>query len=253
MTRANPASPPRILPGSPPEVVVYDEPHACPYVGGRVAILPLRVPARQLLGAELDERLRAGDRRQGMFLYRTACPACRACEPIRLRVEEFAPSRSQRRVLARADREVSIEVGTPVADDRRVELYNRHKRLRGLGEGEIDLAGYREFLVMTCCDSFEMRYRVGGRLVGIALVDRGACALSAVYCYYDPDHERLGLGTYSILKQIELCRSYELSYLYLGLFIDDCDRMRYKARFLPHERLVGGRWRRFARESSSEP
>ena len=75
----------------------------------------------------------------------------------------------------------------------------------------------------------------------------------AVYCYYDPDYERLGLGTYSILKQIELCRSFELSYLYLGLFIDDCDRMRYKARFLPHERLVGGRWRRFARESGAEP
>lgn len=232
---------------------MYDEPHACPYVGGRVAILPLRVPARQLLGGELDERLRAGDRRQGMFLYRTACPACRACEPIRLKVDDFSPNRTQRRVLARGDREISVEIGTPVADERRVDLYNRHKRLRGLGEGEIDLAGYREFLVMTCCDSFEMRYRVGGRLVGIALVDRGASALSAVYCYYDPDLERLSLGTYSILKQIELCRSFELTHLYLGLFIDDCDRMRYKARFLPHERLVGGRWRHFARGSASEP
>jgi arginine-tRNA-protein transferase len=106
---------------------------------------------------------------------------------------------------------------------------------------------------MTCCDSFEMRYRVGGRLVGIALVDRGAQALSAVYCYYDPEHERLGIGTYSILKQIELCRAYGLSHVYLGLFIDDCDRMRYKARFLPHERLVGGRWRRFERGSAAEP
>jgi arginine-tRNA-protein transferase len=188
-----------------------------------------------------------------MFLYRTACPACRACEPIRLKVDDFSPNRTQRRVLARGDREISVEIGTPVADERRVDLYNRHKRLRGLGEGEIDLAGYREFLVMTCCDSFEMRYRVGGRLVGIALVDRGASALSAVYCYYDPDLERLSLGTYSILKQIELCRSFELTHLYLGLFIDDCDRMRYKARFLPHERLVGGRWRHFARGSASEP
>jgi arginine-tRNA-protein transferase len=136
-----------------------------------------------------------------------------------------------------------------------VELYNLHKELRRLGDNQtgIDLDGYREFLVMTCCDSFEMRYRVGGRLVGIALVDRGASALSAVYCYYDPDLERLSLGTYSILKQIELCRSFELTHLYLGLFIDDCDRMRYKARFLPHERLVGGRWRHFARGSASEP
>ncbi len=27
----------------------------------------------------------------------------------------------------------------------------------------------------------------------------------------------------------------------------DCRAMRYKARFLPHERLIGGAWRRFDR------
>jgi arginine-tRNA-protein transferase len=247
VTRASPVVPPRIIPGTPPEIVVYDEPHDCPYVTGRVAVLPLRVPSRKLSGDELDERLAAGDRRQGMFLYRTACPTCRACEPIRLDANRFRPSRSQRRVLARGDAVLTVETGPPLLDDERVALYNRHKQLRSLGEGEIDSAGYRQFLVMTCCDSFEMRYRKGGRLVGVALVDRGKAALSAVYCFYDPELERSSLGTYSVLKQIELCRAWGLSHLYLGLFIDDCDRMRYKARFLPHERLVGGRWRHFAR------
>ncbi|HEY3498788.1 MAG TPA: arginyltransferase [Polyangiaceae bacterium] len=247
MTRASPVVPPRIIPGSPPEIVVYDEPHDCPYVTGRVAVLPLRVPSRRLTGEELDERLAAGDRRQGMFLYRTACPSCSACEPIRLDVNRFEPNRAQRRVLARGDREISLELGPPVLDPARVELYNRHKRLRGLGDGEIDLAGYRQFLVMTCCDSFEIRYRVRNELVGVALADRSAHALSAVYCFYDPAYERLGLGTYSILKQVELCRSWGLSHLYLGLYIGDCERMRYKARFFPHERLLGGNWAPFER------
>jgi arginine-tRNA-protein transferase len=252
MTRASPVVPPRIIPGSPPEIVVYDEPHDCPYVVGRVAVLPLRVPSRRLTGDELDERLAAGDRRQGMFLYRTACPSCSACEPIRLDVNRFTPNRSQRRVLERGDREISLEIGPPVLDPARVELYNRHKRLRGLGDGEIDLAGYRQFLVMTCCDSFELRYRVGNELVGIALADRSAHALSAVYCIYDPSHRRLGLGTYSILKQVELCRSWGLTHLYLGLYIGDCERMRYKARFFPHERLLGGSWVGFERPDAEE-
>jgi len=247
MTRASPVVPPRIIPGTPPEIVVYDEPHDCPYVTGRVAVLPLRVPSRRLAGDELDDRLAAGDRRQGMFLYRTACPTCRACEPIRLDVSRFRPNRSQRRVAARAETVLTVEMGPPAIDDQRVSLYNRHKQLRALGDGEIDAAGYRQFLVMTCCDSFELRYTIGRDLVGVALVDRALSGLSAVYCFYDPAFEHLGIGTYSILKQVELCRSWGLTYLYLGLYIGDCDRMRYKARFLPHERLLDGRWVGFDR------
>jgi arginyl-tRNA--protein-N-Asp/Glu arginylyltransferase len=179
-----------------------------------------------------------------MFLYRTACPTCRACEPIRLDAATFRPSRTQRRVLQRGDAELRVEIGTPIADQRRVDLYNLHKELRRLGDSQngIDLDGYREFLVMTCCDSFEMRYLRNDELVGVALVDRGSASLSAVYCYYDPNDARLSLGTYSILKQVELCKTWDLRYLYLGLYISDCERMRYKARFSPHERLIDGRW-----------
>jgi leucyl-tRNA---protein transferase len=242
LTRASPVVPPRIIPGTPPEIVVYDEPHDCPYVPGRVAVLPLRVPSRRLTSDELEQRLSAGDRRQGMFLYRTACPECRACEPIRLDVRTYEPNRSQRRALARGDARVRYEVGPPLLDETRVELYNRHKQLRELGDGEIDLAGYRQFLVMTCCESFEVRYMLDDKLVGVALADRSTDSLSAVYCFYDPSCEDLSLGTYSILKQIELCRTWGLRYLYLGLYIGDCERMRYKARFLPHERLLDGRW-----------
>lgn len=235
---------PLVIPSTPPEVVVYDDPQNCPYLAGMTAVLPLRVPTRMLRASEFDERLENGDRRQGMFLYRTACPSCRACEPIRLDVEAFRANRTQRRMLARGDGHLRVEIGSPVADARRVELYNLHKELRGLGENQsrIDLDGYREFLVMTCCDSFEMRYFSGSELVGIALVDRGSKALSAVYCYYDPRFKKLSLGTYSILKQVELCRRWDLRYLYLGLYIADCERMRYKALFTPHERLIEGRW-----------
>jgi arginyl-tRNA--protein-N-Asp/Glu arginylyltransferase len=143
-------------------------------------------------------------------------------------------------------------VGPPVLDDARVALYNKHKQLRSLGDGEIDLAGYRQFLVMTCCESFEIRYTLDGVLVGIALVDRSTDALSAVYCFYDPSLPELSLGTYSILKQIELCKTWGLRYLYLGLYIGDCERMRYKSRFLPHERLLDGRWVMIERASDQE-
>ncbi|MEP7051508.1 MAG: arginyltransferase [Pseudomonadota bacterium] len=239
----------RVVPGDPPELIVYDRLQPCPYLPERVARMPLRIPARLLHRAELEQRLETGDRRQGIFLYRTSCPGCRACEPIRIVVANFSPNRSQRRALERGNAQLTVEVAEPIADARRVELYNRHKELRGLSSDRdgIDLEGYREFLVVSCCESFELRYLLDGQLVGVALVDRSAEALSAVYCYYDPAFEKLGIGTFSVLKQIELCKAWGLRYLYLGLYISDSERMRYKALFLPHQRRINGDWYTFAR------
>lgn len=237
----------RLILDEPPELVVHDELQPCPYLEHRVSRLPLRIPARGLERSELEVRLARGDRRQGLFLYRPACPGCVACEPIRLELARFTPNRSQRRTLKRGDRLLTVELGEPQADLERVTLYNRHKALRGLsaGQGEVDVRSYREFLAMSCCDTLEIRYRLGDTLIGIAIADRSSDALSAVYCYYDPDHERLGLGTYSILKQLELCRMWGLRYLYLGLYIEESLHMRYKARFLPHQRLLEGTWVEF--------
>ena len=240
----------RVLPGEPPELIVYDRLQPCPYLAERIARMPLRIPARLLQRAELEQRLDAGDRRQGIFLYRTSCPGCRACEPIRIEVEQFSANRSQRRALSRGNARISVEVADPIADARRVELYNRHKELRGLASDRdgIDLEGYREFLVVSCCETFELRYLLDGQLIGVALVDRSDEALSAVYCYYDPTYERLGIGTFSVLKQIELCKTWGLRYLYLGLYIAESERMKYKALFLPHQRRIDGTWHTFDRD-----
>lgn len=228
----------------PPELLIHDEFGPCPYLPEQTCRLPLRLPARALSPGELDRRLRMGDRRQGALLYRPACPDCQACEPIRLDAGVFAPGKTHRRILRKGDAELRMEIGPPVADERRVELYNAHKAGRGLRQGErpIDLIGYRAFLTETCCETFEVRYFQGDELVAVAITDRGAESLSAVYCYFDPAIAQLSPGTYSILKQLELCREWGLQYLYLGLFIEDCDAMRYKGRFVPHERLLHGRW-----------
>jgi len=234
----------RVLPGHPPELVVHDHPTHCPYLADRPARMPLRLPARSLRADELDQRLAAGDRRQGVVLYRTECPGCTACVPLRLDVSRFEPNRTHKRTAARGDRLLKVELGPPVLDDRRVYLYNRHKLLRGLGDenGLIDRDGYSAFLVETCCDSFEMRFIYEGELVAVAIIDRGFASLSAVYCYYEPDLQKLSIGTYSILKQLQLCRQWGMHYLYLGLYVEGSPTMAYKAKFFPHQQRRNGRW-----------
>jgi arginine-tRNA-protein transferase len=239
-----------LLSGTPPELLVLDQLSACPYLPGEVARMPLRLPVRELTRFELDARLAAGDRRQGAVLYRTECPSCRGCEPIRIPVSRFVNTRSLARVERRGDRTLTREIGPATLSRSRLALYDEHKHGRGLGDQGARIAAqdYREFLVASCCETFEIRYHLGGKLVGVAITDRGERALSAVYCAWDPACSALSLGTYSILKQLELCRNWGLEYLYLGLYIANCRAMRYKARYLPHERLIDGAWVAFSRE-----
>lgn len=237
--------------------IVYDELDRCPYLVGNVARLPLRVPARPLTPAEVDGALDAGDRRQGVFLYRPMCPACRACEAIRLPVLDFRPSATHRRLLRRGDETFRMEIGTPTADLARATLYMRHKWGRGLTTDDDtddtpDVDTYAAFLVETCCPSLEFTLWDGDRLVAVAVADRGVDSLSAVYCCFDPAYARYSPGTYVILKQWQHCLSERMSHLYLGLYVEQSRHLAYKALFLPHERRIDGAWRRFDRATTGE-
>jgi arginyl-tRNA--protein-N-Asp/Glu arginylyltransferase len=240
---------PRVVEATPPELVVYDRQQTCPYLKDQVARLPLRLPSRPLSAEELGARLQGGDRRQGFVLYRPHCPTCTACEPIRLTADTYNATRSQKRILKRGNENLTMSIAPPTVDGRRVAIYNAHKAARDLRDGQppIDEDGYRDFLVASCCDTFEISYHHEGQLVGVAICDRAHDAVSAVYCCYDPEFSHLGIGTYSILKQLELCVEWRLPYLYLGLYIQRCDSMEYKARFRPHERLIEGEWIEFER------
>jgi arginine-tRNA-protein transferase len=228
----------------PTEIIVFDEAHPCSYLPGRTARLPYRHPLEMLSPEQFDERLAEGDRRSGIFLYRTQCPACRACQPIRLDVTKFCPNATQRRMKRRGDQELTVKVGPPVVDRQRVRLFNAHRDQRGLASGDlpIDEDSYAEFLADTCCETLELSYWHAGRLVAVAIADAGKLALSAVYCFYEPAFRLLSLGTYSVLREVELCRTSGRRHLYLGFFIAESPHMSYKANFRPHQRLIAGRW-----------
>jgi arginine-tRNA-protein transferase len=243
------------IPGAPPEWLVWNEPTRCPYLPSETAHLPLRLPMRRLKPAEFAARLAEGDRRQGLLLYRPKCPRCVACQAIRLDVRDFVPGTTHRRVLRRGDEQLQLLIGRPSVTAEKVALYNRHKLERGLttSDGLIDAEGYEQFLAESCTDTIEIRYLLNDLLVGVAITDRAADALSAVYCFYDPSFSRLSLGTYSVLKQVALCRQWGLRYLYLGLYVSGSPAMAYKAHYLPHERLIEGRWQRFDKAPPRAP
>lgn len=235
------------------DIVVIDQEEACPYLPDRVARMPLRMPLVPITPKRMDQLMDDGHRRSGEFIYTTRCPHCQACEAIRIDCPEFVFSRNQRRILNRGNRLLRQVTGPIVVTPDRVELFNRHRRLRGLARSDhdIDQEEYQWGFQKSCFDSFEIAYYLNqdaegsAKLVCLGVCDRGETSLSAMYTFYEPDLAALSLGTYSILRQIELCQQHNLRYLYLGYYVDNSLHMQYKSRFVPHERLIQGTWKRF--------
>ncbi len=225
------------------------EPHACSYLPGQTALTPLRYPTRRPVADEFDALLAEGDRRAGPMLYRTSCPECSACEALRIPVARFTPTKSQRRVQRLNSDTVRVEVGPARTTPAHVDLYNKHRDLRGLAtdDSPLTLNEYESVYVRSCVDTREVRYLVGDRLVAVSLLDLGAKAASSVYHYFDPDEGKRSLGVYSVLREIALCADWQVDWYYLGLWVRDCSSLVYKSSYYPHQRLRAGEWTEYAR------
>jgi leucyl-tRNA---protein transferase len=175
-----------------------------------------------------------GFRRSGNVIYRPACDACQECRQIRIPVESFRRSRSQRRVC-RQNNDIRIErVDDPVPTPEKWRLFKRYldHQHDGTMPGEWD--EFVRFLYKTPVETVEFVYKLGTDVIAISIVDLSHNSLSSVYMYFDPNHAHRSLGTFSIVWEIEYCRIHNLPYYYLGYFIKDSRTMAYKARFRPY-------------------
>jgi arginine-tRNA-protein transferase len=86
-----------------------------------------------------------------------------------------------------------------------------------------------------------------GSLLAVALSDVLSDGLSMVYSFFDPEVAARSLGTLMILDHIERAKKINLPYVYLGYWVRGSNKMDYKSRFLPQERLLSDGWTRFER------
>ena len=105
---------------------------------------------------------------------------------------------------------------------------------------------FHRFLICDWTDTTFIEFRQGKKLLAVAVTDSTSTGHSAVYTFFDPDERDRSLGHYAILKQIELTIEHTLPYLYLGYWIKDCDKMKYKARYKPSEGFINDVWTELA-------
>lgn len=188
-----------------------------------------------------------GFRRSGNQVYRPHCRNCTACIPTRIPVADFLPNRKQRR-CAKRNAATQVVVKTAEFNERHFDLYRRYQLARhdGISDDSISREDYLHFLASDWCNTWFVEFLIQGRLAAIAVVDAVDNALSAVYTFFDPDFNDFSPGTYAVLWQIEEAKRRHLDYVYLGFWIEDCRKMRYKIEYQPLQGLIGHEWRPIA-------
>jgi leucyl-tRNA---protein transferase len=218
--------------------------HPCGYYADRHAINLVIDPNARDHASIYDHAIAKGFRRSGGLTYRPNCVGCRACQASRLPVAQFTPDRAQRRVwFANQDLEAHLAPAElkPVHHD----LFNRYvaTRHRDGGMDSDSPDDLKRFLIGPWAETHFLELWFGEQLVATAVTDMVRDGLSAVYTFYDPElTAKRSLGTFAILKQVELAKRLALSHVYLGYWIAGHPKMRYKTRFKGLELLIDGRW-----------
>jgi len=216
----------------------------CDYLPGQKSQSAFIDPAKAVSADLYEHLLGLGFRRSGQLIYKPYCENCQQCVPCRLPMHSFKASRSQKRII-KLNSDLTTRVIPAKFNQEHFDLYLKYQNFRHLGGSmeKFDQTSYKDFI----CGSIEQQAsfietRLNDQLLAIAVTDIFKHANSAVYTFFEPEQQKRSLGTYSILKQIELSQQQQKHFLYLGYFIENCQKMSYKDNFKPLEIYQDESW-----------
>lgn len=217
--------------------------HPCSYLSGRDATTIFVDPKAKLNGNIFSQLSDFGFRRSGAHVYRPRCRQCQACIPVRTPVDLFRPNKTQKRCLNK-NKDIQTKLVDSIDTDEHYALYEKYIRLRH-SDGDMfppSREQYLSFLTHEWNITRYIEFRVGEELLAVSVCDQLDRGLSAIYAFFDPTESKRSLGVYNILHLIQLTKELELSFVYLGYWIKDCQKMSYKVDYRPFQLLIEEGW-----------
>lgn len=228
--------------------VFITESHPCSYLDdqlARTAFVDPSVPITRSLASALNIQ---GFRRSGRYLYKTSCDNCSACQPLRVDINTFTPNRSQKRNWKKnSDIQTQIKTSSELDESNNQAYYELYERYICTRHDEGDMFPpnqdqFENFIGQLYSFSKLIEFAIDNKIIMVALCDELEDGYSAIYTFFDPSYSNRGLGVYSVLWQIDHCQRLGLPYLYMGFWIEECDKMNYKSNYKPNEIFHTDKW-----------
>lgn len=217
-----------------------EEDRECSYYNDRLSDIRYKY-LKQSNPKEQFSLLTRGWRRFGHMHFVPECKGCKECISMRICVDEFEFSKSQKRVFSK-NTDTKVYIQAPTLSVEHLNLYDKyHKYMNQKKEwlySPISPEEYnRSFVEAKNVYAKEILFMKDEKLIGVALIDVLPQGISSIYCYYDHDYEDLSIGKFSILAQIKIAKELKIPHIYLGYWIKDHSSMGYKDYYKPFEVL----------------
>jgi arginine-tRNA-protein transferase len=200
---------------------------------------------------QMDEWWAQGWRHFGGYFFRYSASVhwggLQTVIPLRVDLTKFAPSRSQKRVIAK-NRDARVVIREAFIDEAKEDLFYRH---RERFENNVPDSIY-DFLsgdpATTPCRTREICVYDGERLVAASFLDLGKTSTSAIYAMFDPDESKRSPGIFTMLEAIRFSRELGCRYYYPGYAYREPSGYDYKKKFHGLEYFDWqGKWHPFPR------
>ena len=150
--------------------------------------------------------------------------------PLRLRLDRFSLSKSQRRVI-RQNGDLTVTVQPAEITPESADLFDRHKRRFKWGVPDSIYDFLSNDPARVPCEAMQVTARLDDRLVAVSYFDVASRSISAVYGMFDPEFSDRSLGIFTMLKEIEFAQERRKEFYYQGYAYEGESFYDYKKRF----------------------
>jgi arginyl-tRNA--protein-N-Asp/Glu arginylyltransferase len=148
--------------------------------------------------------------------------------PLRVRLAQFEPTKSQRQTLRRNE-DLRVLSAPARFDSERERLFELH-RMRFHEKQATTLASFIHVESPNLYPTVgrELEVHLNNELIACSFFHLGQKAVSGTYCVFDPAHSRRSLGTLTMLLELLIAKESGMEFYYHGYAYDIPSQFDYK-------------------------
>ncbi len=189
------------------------------------------------------------------------CATCKRCFPVRIVIDDFTPSRSQKRILKRNNdltttiRSLYENDGNDlILDDEHYKLFHENMTNRHPNGGFARMSQNNFEASFEPFDLVVESRNAAGKLLCASILTAGDDYLYGINFYYDTEEsKRRSLGKFTILAVVDALKgSPTIKHFYLGSLAQNSPKLGYKGEFSGLEAMTTNGWVPYQAEKKFE-